>query len=140
ITEITPYLYFNGNCREAMEFYKECLAGSLDLMVYEGTPVADHMPAEARNNIMHSTLTLSEKARLMASDVFKPEDAATEIVTRGTNVSMSLLFDDDKKVPTAFDQLSAGGTVIEALLPQFWGGLFGHLEDRYGLRWMCIGP
>lgn len=93
--------------------------------------------ADRSKLVMHSCMTLNNnKCCMMASDSPK----ATEIVTRGTNVSMSLLFDDDKKVPTAFDQLSAGGTVIEALLPQFWGGLFGHLEDRYGLRWMCVGP
>lgn len=94
--------------------------------------MADHMPAEARNNIMHSTLTLSEKARLMASDVFKPEDA----VTIGDDVAISVNFPSEKDIDAAYAKLTVGGTVMVPLANQFWGGRFGQFKDKFGVLWM----
>jgi PhnB protein len=68
MTQINAYLGFNGNCREAMTFYKECLGGELTLQTVAGTPMAEHMPAEAGQTILHSCLTRGGLV-LMATDM-----------------------------------------------------------------------
>ena len=72
----------------------------------------------------------------MGSDVAQP----LPVVTKGNNVSISLLFKSNDKIRLAYDTLGLGGKVLEPLENQFWGGLFGHLEDKHGIRWMVVGP
>ena len=90
------------------------------------------MPENARNNIMHSTLILSQKARLMASDVYDPKDA----VTIGDDVAISVNFPSEKHIDDAYAKLSAGGTIMVPLANQFWGGRFGQFKDKFGVLWM----
>jgi PhnB protein len=56
--QFIPYLGFNGNCRDALEFYAKTLGARLELMEFEGTPAAEHVPASARNQIMHAVRRL----------------------------------------------------------------------------------
>ena len=53
MAQLNPYLTFNGNCRQAMEFYKACLGGELSLTTVGDSPMKDQMPAEAQNAVMH---------------------------------------------------------------------------------------
>ena len=68
---LNPYLTFNGNCREAMTFYKECLGGELTLMVVGESPVADQMPPQFKDQILHSSLKTKDM-EFMGSDM-QPE-------------------------------------------------------------------
>lgn len=130
-SEVKPYLLFNGNCREALEFYQQCLGGQLQILTFAGTPMETGMKKESVNNVMHGTLELSPTCRIMASDnVHEP-------VEFGDNVALSLNFSTDAQITNAYEKLSNGGSIIHTLNDQFWGGKFGQFTDKFGVVWMC---
>jgi len=129
MTQINAYLGFNGNCREAMTFYQECLGGELTLQTVAESPLADQMPAESGKDILHSTLTKGDLV-LMATDMRRGERV------NGNTISLALLCSSEEEINSFFSRLSAGGQVIEPLGPQFWGGTFGVLTDKFDRNWM----
>ena len=62
MAQLSPYLTFNNNCREAMSYYKECLGGELTLMPVRDTPVCDQLPPECQDSILHSSLKTADMA------------------------------------------------------------------------------
>ena len=129
MTQINAYLSFNGNCRDAMTFYKECLGGELMLQAVEGSPAADKMPAAFGPHILHSTLTNGDLL-LMASDMV-PEE-----LVQGNTVSLSLNCSSQEEIETLFSHLSAGGKITHPLADEFWGATFGALIDKFGMNWL----
>lgn len=128
---LTPYLFFNGNCRDAMEFYKTCFGGTLEMMTNADAPKDAHqgnMKLEP-NQIMHACLT-NDDFTLMASDdpMGKPKV--------GENLSLSIHCSTTKQTDELFKSLSAGGKVTMPLTDTFWGAYFGMLTDKYGFNWM----
>jgi PhnB protein len=130
MTEINPYLNFNGSCREAMNFYKECLGGELTLMAVKDTPAGAACQAGTENQIMHSSL-VNDGFTIMATDMTGPEG-----LQQGNNFSLTVNCSSEEELNRVFDTLLAGGTVIEPLKLQFWGGIFGFGADKFGIRWM----
>lgn len=126
---LTPYLMFNGTCREAMTFYQHCLGGELMVQTFADTPAAAHMPADAQQNVMHSMLTTDDML-LMASD------AGMGPVAKGDMVSLSINCHSTEEIQRLFSLLSAGGTVTMPLEDTFWGATFGIFTDRFGIDWM----
>ncbi|GGJ68488.1 VOC family protein [Deinococcus aquiradiocola] len=123
-----PYLGFNGQAREALEFYRSCLGGTLDLMPVADSPVAAQIPAHMQDYILHGSLTIGPLT-LSASDM-------TEDVGRTHSVTLALTSHDPAQARQVFDALAQGGTVTHPLSPSFWNGTFGQLTDRYGHHWM----
>jgi len=142
--DIHPYLSFNGNCREAMDFYKKCLGGELNVMTFEGSPCP--VPKEYKDKVMHSSLTLNGKTMLMASDcpTKKSDEKGADNQSCGQegsggvfgDIALSVDCVDETDIRRNFEALSSGGTVTMPLADQFWGALFGMLTDKYGVRWM----
>jgi len=130
MTQLNAYINFPGNTREAMTFYKECLGGELEFMPFEGSPIEGHAPAEAKQNIVHSMLT-SGSMRLMASDMVSAEELKS-----GNNISLMLDCDSEEDIHRFYNALSAGGDPDHPVQPAFWGGLFGHLTDKFGIVWL----
>jgi PhnB protein len=130
MTQLNPYLKFDGNCREAMTFYQKCLGGELSLQAIEETPMAGQMPAEAQKKILHATLT-NGGVVLMASDMVGPEG-----LVQGSTIFLSLDCSSDEEIKTFFPKLSAGGQVTYPLKTEFWGATFGQIIDKYGLTWL----
>lgn len=130
MTQINAYLNFNGNCREAMTFYKECLGGELSMQTVGEAPIADQMPPEARQNIMHAALTNGVLV-LMASDMMGPGEPV-----HGNTMALLLNCSSEEEIKTFFSKLSAGGKVDHALKEEFWGSTYGDLTDKFGRRWM----
>lgn len=126
--DITPYLTFNGNCRQAMTFYKDILGGDLELMDFASSPM--DVPDEAKNYIMHAILT-SNGVTLMASDTM-PNQA----VTNGNSVSLSINCQSVDEINHLFNSLSDGGQITMPLEDTFWGARFGMLTDKFGTCWM----
>lgn len=126
---LTPYLFFNGNCREAMDFYKQCFGGKLEIMTYGEAPEQANYPKGSKDNIMHACLT-HDHFMLMASD--NPNNAPVT----GDNVSISIHPDTVAETQTLFNALSKGGKVTMPLADTFWGAHFGMLIDKYGFHWM----
>lgn len=129
-TQLNPYLTFNGNCREAMNFYKEVLGGDLSLMVVGESPIADQCPTAMQDQIMHSELR-NNGLTLMGTDMTGPEG-----IQKGNDMTLSLNFDSEEEINRSFKRLSEGGKVLDELSVKFWGGLFGMVQDQFGKVWM----
>ncbi len=137
MTTVNVYLTFNGNCREAFEFYKAAFGGDFS---YIGT-FAEMPPREDNPNlhdsekdkIMHVSLPISEETALMGSDT---SEAFGEPVKTGTNFSVSINTDNKEEAEDLFNKLSEGGKVTMPLEKTFWSPYFGMFTDRFGINWM----
>lgn len=130
--EVITYLLFDGNCREAMEFYANSLGAELMMTPISGMPgdAAKGMDDAAKNRIMHARLTKGHVI-LMASDcmVGVPFQA-------GNNFAVSVGCGSLDEIKSLFAAMSEGGTVTMPLQDQFWGAHFGMLDDKFGIHWM----
>ena len=128
-SKLNPYINFNGNAKEAMEFYKSVLGGALTMSTFKegGMP---HEPSE-ENKIMHAMLVAENGITLMASDTPKGWG-----YNSGTNISISLSGDDEAELKGYWDKLSAGAQIGQPLAAAPWGDIFGMLTDTFGIRWM----
>jgi PhnB protein len=127
---INSYLTFSGNCRDAMSFYKECLGGELTLQTIGDSPLADKMPEQMKDCILHSTLT-RDTLVLLGSDMV-PQTG----LVKGNSVSLSLDCSSEEDIRTCYEKLSSGGTTDYPLEETFWGALFGGLTDKFGNHWL----
>lgn len=132
MTQINAYLNFNGNCREAMTFYKTCLGGDLSLQTVEGSPIEVQCPAGMKHQILHSSLTKGALL-LMGSDMIGPDG-----YIKGNTVALSLNCSSEEEINSFYTKLSEGGKILDPLKTQFWGAMFGVFNDRYGIRWMLM--
>ena len=129
MAQLTAYIGLNGQCREAMEFYKKCLGGELQIMTFGDSPMGKDMSPEMRNRIMHSAL-IKKDLLLMASDMSYDEGYKP-----GNNVSLCLVCSSEDEIQTLFKNLSEGGHVRHSLKKEFFG-TYGDLTDKYGFNWM----
>jgi PhnB protein len=129
MAQLTPYLTFNGNCKEAMEFYHACLGGELFLQTVGESPAKDQMPPQTQNDVMHSRLAAGELV-FMASDMMGPGE-----LVRGNATALAIIGRSKAEIQEYFDKLSEGGTVGQPLTDTFFG-TFGSLTDKFGVNWM----
>jgi len=128
--QLNPTVTFNGQCEEAFRFYAESLGGKIQTMMAWGeSPMADQVPSELRNKIMHATLIIGEYT-LMGSD------ALPDQYQRPTGFYVTLVVKDPSEAKRIFDALSESGTVTMPLQATFWSAGFGMLVDRFGIPWM----
>lgn len=130
MTKIISYLTFNGNCREAMTFYQSCLGGELNLMTIGDSPMADRIPTEMKNHILHASLRRGSLT-LMASDMVSDEG-----LNRGNGIAMMLDCESEAELRSCYDRLATGGQSLHPIENTFWGALFGDLSDQYGNQWL----
>jgi PhnB protein len=128
MAQIAAYLTFNGNCREAMEFYKEVFSGDLRIQTFGQTPMES--TSETQDRIMHAHLQSGE-LNLMASDGMPGQP-----VTPGTNVTLSVQSKTKEEQDNYFHKLAEGGKITMPLQDTFWGAYFGMLTDKFGIQWM----
>ena len=126
---IIPYLTFNGNASEALQFYSKALNGEVEFKQTFGESPMDSA-AEQKDKIMHASFKAGE-LHFMVSDTMQGLS-----VTSASNLSLSLNFNDADEMNKIFASLSEGGKVTMELQDTFWGARFGMLEDRYGFSWM----
>ena len=130
MTNLNPYLRFNGNCREAMTFYKKVLGGELSLQSIGESPMSEQMPASMKQNILHSVLA-KNGFEIMASDMIPEEGLA-----QGNSVSLMLNCSSEEEIKTLYNNLSEGGRATHPIENTFWGALFGDLTDKFGNHWL----
>jgi len=125
-SQLNPYISYNGNARQAMEFYQEVFGGALEM----GT-VSDFGSPDSPNadKLMHARLDTPDGYTLMAWDV--PEGVPYH---PGNNVAVYL--GGGGELRGYFEKLSAGGTVTMPLVKQAWGDEAGALVDQFGITWM----
>jgi PhnB protein len=126
-SHLNPYLSFNGNGREALEFYRSVFGGELRLTTF-GEFGGD--PASA-DKIMHGQLETPAGYVLMASDL-----APGMAFNPGNTITISLFGDDQDELTGYFTKLGDGGQVTMPLEKQVWGDVYGQLIDRFGVAWM----
>lgn len=134
---IEPYLFFNGRCEEALEFYRHALGVQPGLtMRYKESPEPmppGSIPPGFENKIMHASFRVG-KTTVMASD-----GCSTEKPQFG-GFSLSLCVNSKAEASQVFAALAEGGQVRMPLGKTFWSPCFGMLEDRFGIGWMISVP
>jgi PhnB protein len=126
-SRLNPYISFDGNAREALDFYQATLGGELAVNTF--AEFGDH-PDKA-DQIMHGQLETDAGFTLMAADT---APGATH--EPGNNFSVSLSGDDADQLRGYWEALSADGTVTVPLEKQPWGDEFGMVIDKFGVAWM----
>lgn len=127
---LDPYLFFSGNAKEALEFYKGVFGGQLDISTFDSVP-ADTMPEGARmdaDKVMHGLLS-GGAVRLMASDSKKASPEAKKI-------ELSLSGEDEATLRGYYDALADSGKVGMPLEKAPWGDFFGMVTDKFNISWM----
>jgi len=135
LMQLQPYIFFYGRCEEALDFYKNVLGGTYEAMHVKDSPMADQMPADFRDKVMHASFTAPGIA-FMASD---GREAKTIDPDAG-NISIALSVTDGAEGERILKALSEGGTVTMPLDKAFWGGRFAMFVDRFGIEWMMTTP
>jgi PhnB protein len=125
---LNPYISFQNDARQAMEFYKDVFGGDLTMNTFgeygdPNSPGAD--------GIMHGYLKTDSGFHLMGADT--PPGMQRN---PGDNITISLSGDDEQELRGYWDKLSQGGTVTLPLEKQMWGDVFGQCTDRFGVPWM----
>lgn len=129
---VTPYIFFAGNCAEALAFYEKTVgAHVVSRTTYGESPAREHFPKEMHDKVIHATLMIGNSA-IMASDDGSPERAAPG------GYSLTLSVDTPEVARRVFEGLAAGGTITMALDQTFFADAFGAVHDRFGIRWMVI--
>ena len=131
-TVIQPYLFFGGNCEEAIAFYKKTLGAEVEMvMKFKDSPEpmpADKMKPGFENKVMHSSFRIGDST-IMASD-------GCDEATQFSGFSLSITVPDTAAADRTFSALGAGGKVTMPLAPTFWSPKFGMLTDKFGIGWM----
>jgi len=131
--QVQPYLFFNGRCDEAIEFYRRAIGAEVEmLMRYRESPdppPPGTIPPGSENKVMHASLRIGDTT-IMASDGLCSGKPQFE------GLSLSISVPDAAAADRLFAGLAAGGQVQMPLTQTFWSPRFGMLVDRFGLGWM----
>jgi PhnB protein len=132
--EVTPYLNYPGNCREAFEFYEKNLGAKIEVLQTHGeTPMKDQVPSDWQNRVMHAQLDLGEGLLFGA-------DSPPDQYEKPQGISVALAVQDPRDAERKFKALAEGGTVTMPIQETFWAQRFGMVTDRYGIPWMVNCP
>jgi PhnB protein len=129
---VDVYLNFNGNCREAVEFYEQVFGSEKEYSMTFGEAPADPqftLPEEAKNLILHARLNINGST-VMFSDVF-PGMPFVE----GNNISLTIASKNLDEIKSLFHKLQEGGTIGMELQETFWSKCYGNLTDKFGIGW-----
>ncbi|HXM35737.1 MAG TPA: VOC family protein [Pyrinomonadaceae bacterium] len=128
--QLSPMLSFNGQCEAAFKFYEQYLGGKMQtLMTWGDSPMADQVPSEWRDRIIHASLIVGETS-LLGGDA--PPDRYEE--PRGFSVAIQI--DDPAEAERIFKALAENGTVQMPMQQTFWSVSFGMCVDRFGIPWI----
>lgn len=135
--QFNAYLFFDGNCAQALGFYEKTLGGKTQIMTHGQIPPGEAQEApgpELKDRVMHGHLALDDGSVLMASDTMPGEDSKG---VHGVAITVSYPSTDEAK--KIFDALADGGKVAMPLGKTFWAELFGMLTDKFGVTWFVSG-
>ena len=130
MTTLTPYILFDGNCRQAMEFYQSCFGGELTSTKVKDSPAKDYMPAVQQEKTINAQLK-SGNLVISASDWLRLDESRI----RGNTVCLYLVGGTFQELKPIFEKLSEEAEVTDPLKQMFFG-VYGALNDKFGVRWM----
>jgi PhnB protein len=130
---VNPYLYFNGNCEEAFNFYKSVFEVEFQYVGrYKDIPQTERQIFQEQDNkILHISLPISKQTTLMGSDNI---EAYKEIMSY-SNFSLSISTDKKEEADKLFKKLSKGCKIRLSMNETFWGSYYGVVNDRFGINW-----
>ena len=132
--QATPYVFYKGNAREALQTYAEIFASEPpELFLYGAMSEADkaHMPDVPEDAVMHGAVKIGE------SWIYGSDDLTGEFIPMaGSSISITLA--DAAEAERVFAALSKGGEIRMAMSEMFFSPAFGTLTDRFGIRWMVM--
>ena len=129
---IQPYLFYEGRCEEAIEFYKQAAGAKVEmLMRYKESPEPAQTPPGADNKILHACFRIGDTA-VMASDGHCSGKADFK------GFALSITVKTEAEADRTYAALSAGGQALMPLTKTFFSPRFGMLADRFGVMWMVI--
>jgi len=129
-TAIEPYLFFEGRCEEAVEFYKKAIGAEVVMMMrFKDAPDPNACKGVPGDKIMHATLRIAGN-NVMASD------GRCEQGTKFQGFALSLGVNTESEADKYFNALTQGGQVIMPLSKTFWSPRFGMVTDKFGVMWM----
>jgi PhnB protein len=132
--QVQSYLFFNGRCEEAIEFYKKALGAKVEMLMRfkdnPEKPSAECMPVDL-NKVMHSCVRIGDTA-VMASDGMAQGNPEFK------GFSLSINAKDEAEARRLFDALAEGGNVHQPLVKTFFSPSFGMVADKFGVGWMVI--
>ena len=130
---INPYLYFDGNCEEAFDFYAKVFRKEIShINTYKDAPQADrNLFQESDDKIMHATLPISKETNLNGSD----NSLAYKEMTKYKSFSLIIHTDNKEEVDRIFHALSQNGQVMVPVGFTFWGAYYGQCIDQFGINW-----
>jgi PhnB protein len=132
---LSPFLLFEGNCAQAMQFYQSCLGGELEVTLLRDTPMKDQAPASLHHKVAYARLT-SGPIEISATDW----QHQTRVPRQGNTVGLYLSGGTYADLKEVFDKLAAGADpgLLDELRDMPFGS-YGHLADRYGVHWFFRG-
>jgi|GEM_PF-64182 len=129
-TSVQPYVFFNGRCEEALEFYRSAVGAEVEMLSrFKDAPEPGMTQSGMENKVMHASFRIGDTL-LMASD------GRCDGHPRFEGFSLSILVPDEEKAESVFNALADGGKVTMPLEKTFWAPKFGMLEDQFGVGWM----
>jgi PhnB protein len=128
--QVQPYLFFDGRCDEAVEFYQSALGAEVTmLMRFKDSPDPGMCPAGAQDKVMHASLRIGDSTVLAS-------DGRCEGRPSFEGFALSLTVPDDAAAERLFAALGDGGQVQMPLAKTFFSPRFGMVADRFGVSWM----
>jgi|SRR3954469_16419909 PhnB protein len=126
--QATPYFMFDGNAKDALEYYKEVFSGEISNLQTYGE--ADYpTPPEAHDRIIHAQFKKDDLV-IMVSDAFPGSS-----VVAGNNISLTLEFESEEEIQKVYDALREKGSVNMELQDTFWGAKYAKVKDAFGIIW-----
>ncbi len=129
---VKPYLFFDGRCEEAVEFYRSAFGAEVSLLMRYNQSPEPHPPGMVppgfENKVMHTTFRIGE------TEVMAADDCQGHPSFQG--FSLSLTVPNEAQADRAFKALAAGGQIKMPLTKTFFSPKFGMLTDRFGVGWM----
>jgi PhnB protein len=135
MTLVTPFLLFEGDCADAMEFYRSCVGGELRITRLRDTPMKDGLPGALHDKVVHAVLQ-SDGIVLTGTDWLHQ----TRVPKRGNMVGIYLTDGTYPELRKVFDELAVGADpdLLDDLRDMPFG-VYGHLVDKYGVQWFFRG-
>src|SRR5579872_939840 len=130
--QVMPYLFFEGRCEEAIEFYRKTLGAEVKMMMrFKDSPEKHNMgrPPNTDNKVMHATLRIGDS-------LLQASDGGCGGQPKFGGISLSLTVANEAEADRVFAGLSDGGQVQMPLTKTFFSAKFGVVADRFGVSWM----
>ena len=128
--QVSPYIHYNGNCEEALNFYVKAIGAKIDVIMHvKGSPAEEHLPPEMADKVLHAQFTID-------GEVVMASDAPPAHSEKPQGFSVALQIQDPAEGERIFKALADGGAIKMPYGATFWSKGFGMCVDKFGIPWM----